>query len=57
MTRVRIGPDTLRAAYQAHRDSAHAGQIGRAPGGGACPTCRRYAAALTLARAQATGRP
>jgi hypothetical protein len=57
MTRVRIGADTIAAAYRAHMAAAHAGQVGRGPRGGACPTCRRYAAALTLARTTPPERP
>lgn len=55
VTRVPIGPDTIAAAYRAHMAAEHGGDVGRAPRGGACPVCRRYAAALVLARA--TARP
>lgn len=54
MTRVPIGPDTIAAAYRAHMATEHAGTVGRGDRG-VCPVCRRYAAALVLARA--TGRP
>jgi hypothetical protein len=47
--RVPITADTLHAAYTAHRNAAHHGTTGRTPHGAVCPTCRRYAAALTLA--------
>jgi hypothetical protein len=51
MTRVRIGADTIAAAYRAHMADQHAGNVGRGERG-VCPTCRRYAAALVIARAQ-----
>jgi hypothetical protein len=47
--RAPIGPDTLRAAYDAHMADAHAGAPGYR-----CTTCTRYAAALTLTRAHTT---
>jgi hypothetical protein len=48
-TRTPIGPDTLRAAYDAHMADTHAGAPGYR-----CRTCTRYAAALTLTRAHTT---
>jgi hypothetical protein len=50
VTRARIDADAIRAAYTAHRHDAHGGNVGRGPRGGVCPVCRRYAAALTVAR-------
>jgi hypothetical protein len=49
--RAPIGPDTLRAAYDAHMSDTHAG----APGYH-CKTCNHYAAALTLTRSTETRR-
>lgn len=46
--RVVIGANTIRAGFDAHKGDEHAGAIGRD-----CRTCRRYGAALAVARGEA----
>lgn len=43
--RVTIGPDAIRAGFDAHKGHEHGGRIGFA-----CPTCSNYLAAVTAAR-------